>query len=74
MSNSTTIERAALQGLRSRTRGDKVIWTAVFLLAIVSLLVVFRPHTRVHPGHGRVTTLGDERATNPFLRELAHHQ
>lgn len=41
MSNSTTIERAALQGLRSRTRGDKVIWTAVFLLAIVSLLVVY---------------------------------
>ena len=27
--------------LRSRTRGDKVIWTAVFLLAIVSLLVVY---------------------------------
>jgi cell division protein FtsW len=41
MSNSTTIERVALRGLRSRTRGDKVIWTAVFLLAIVSLLVVY---------------------------------
>src|SRR5580700_5494597 len=41
MSATTTIERAPFQGLRSRTRGDKVIWTAVFLLAIVSLLVVY---------------------------------
>jgi len=41
MSASTTIERTPFQGLRSRTRGDKVIWTAVFLLAIVSLLVVY---------------------------------
>ena len=41
MSATTTIERTALQSLRSRTRGDKVIWTAVFLLAIVSLLVVY---------------------------------
>jgi cell division protein FtsW len=28
-------------GLRSRTKGDKVIWTAVVLLAVVSLLVVY---------------------------------
>ncbi|HLI93928.1 MAG TPA: FtsW/RodA/SpoVE family cell cycle protein [Puia sp.] len=41
MSNSPTIERIPFQSLRSRTRGDKVIWTAVFLLAIVSLLVVY---------------------------------
>jgi cell division protein FtsW len=41
MSATTTIERTALHSLRSRTRGDKVIWTAVFLLAIVSLLVVY---------------------------------
>ena len=41
MSATTTIERTAFQSLRSRTRGDKVIWTAVFLLAIVSLLVVY---------------------------------
>jgi cell division protein FtsW len=41
MSATTTIERTAFQTLRSRTRGDKVIWTAVFLLAIVSLLVVY---------------------------------
>src|SRR5579872_2536224 len=41
MSATTTIERTRFQSLRSRTRGDKVIWTAVFLLAIVSLLVVY---------------------------------
>src|SRR5580704_2063577 len=41
MSATTTIERTAFQSLRSKTRGDKVIWTAVFLLAIVSLLVVY---------------------------------
>jgi cell division protein FtsW len=41
MSAATTIERTPFQSLRSRTRGDKVIWTAVFLLAIVSLLVVY---------------------------------
>ncbi|HET6254338.1 MAG TPA: FtsW/RodA/SpoVE family cell cycle protein [Puia sp.] len=41
MSATTTIERKPFQSLRSRTRGDKVIWTAVFLLAIVSLLVVY---------------------------------
>lgn len=41
MSNSPTIERIPFQSLRSRTRGDKVIWTAVFLLAVVSLLVVY---------------------------------
>jgi cell division protein FtsW len=41
MSTSTTIERTPFHSLRSRTRGDKVIWTAVFLLAIVSLLVVY---------------------------------
>ena len=41
MSNSTTIERSAFSGLGSRTKGDKVIWTAVVLLAVVSLLVVY---------------------------------
>jgi cell division protein FtsW len=41
MSATSTIERTPFQSLRSGTRGDKVIWTAVFLLAIVSLLVVY---------------------------------
>ncbi len=41
MSATTTIERTPFQSLRSRTKGDKVIWTAVVLLAVVSLLVVY---------------------------------
>src|SRR3954471_15474417 len=41
MSETTTIEKAPFGSLGSRTRGDKVIWTAVLLLAVVSLLVVY---------------------------------
>jgi cell division protein FtsW len=41
MSNQTTIERTPFGSLRSRTKGDKVIWTTVVLLAVVSLLVVY---------------------------------
>jgi cell division protein FtsW len=41
MRDSTTIERMPFEGLRSRTRGDKVIWTTVVLLAVVSLLAVY---------------------------------
>src|SRR5271154_2114652 len=41
MSATTTIERTPFQSLRSRTKGDKVIWTAVFLLSVVSLLAVY---------------------------------
>src|SRR6201999_1156713 len=41
MSTATTIERTPFHSLRSRTKGDKVIWTAVVLLAVVSLLVVY---------------------------------
>ena len=41
MSNPVTIEQTPFARLGSRTRGDKVIWTAVVLLAVVSLLVVY---------------------------------
>jgi cell division protein FtsW len=41
MSTATTIDRTPFQSLQSRTKGDKVIWTAVVLLAVVSLLVVY---------------------------------
>ncbi|MDP4252459.1 MAG: FtsW/RodA/SpoVE family cell cycle protein [Bacteroidota bacterium] len=41
MNDSTTIEKMPFGGLRSRTRGDKVIWTTVVLLAVVSLLAVY---------------------------------
>jgi glyoxylase-like metal-dependent hydrolase (beta-lactamase superfamily II) len=39
--------------------------------SIDSLIEAFPPETTVYPGHMGVTTLGRERATNPFLRELA---
>jgi hydroxyacylglutathione hydrolase len=39
--------------------------------SIESLLDGFPEDTTVYPGHMGTTTLGRERATNPFLRELA---
>lgn len=41
MSNINTIEQHTLRGLYHRTKGDKVIWAAVVVLALVSLLVVY---------------------------------
>jgi glyoxylase-like metal-dependent hydrolase (beta-lactamase superfamily II) len=42
------------------------------LLASIETLVDSYPEdTTVYPGHMGITTLGAERATNPFLRELA---
>ncbi|HLY48768.1 MAG TPA: MBL fold metallo-hydrolase [Solirubrobacteraceae bacterium] len=40
------------------------------LSSIESLVESFPPETTVHPGHMGITTLGRERDTNPFLREL----
>jgi hydroxyacylglutathione hydrolase len=40
--------------------------------SIAGLLDEFPDETRVLPGHMGPTTLGRERATNPFLRELSH--
>jgi hydroxyacylglutathione hydrolase len=39
--------------------------------SICGLLEVFPAKTTVYPGHMGVTTLGRERDTNPFLRELS---
>ncbi len=41
------------------------------LASIESLMDEFPDEAVVYPGHMGVTTLGQERATNPFLRELA---
>ena len=41
------------------------------LASIETLVDTFPPETQVYPGHMGLTTLGRERATNPFLRELA---
>jgi hydroxyacylglutathione hydrolase len=40
------------------------------LSSIETLIDGFAPQTTVYPGHMGLTTLGTERATNPFLREL----
>ena len=41
------------------------------LESIRTLVEGFPPETVVYPGHMGITTLGAERATNPFLAELA---
>jgi hydroxyacylglutathione hydrolase len=41
------------------------------LRSIDSLVQAFPEQTVVYPGHMGITTLGRERATNPFLRELS---
>jgi glyoxylase-like metal-dependent hydrolase (beta-lactamase superfamily II) len=40
------------------------------LRSIAGLLEAFPDETVVHPGHMGITTLGAERATNPFLQDL----
>jgi hydroxyacylglutathione hydrolase len=45
--------------------------TATLMRTLAELLAVLPDDTRVHPGHMGLTTIGRERATNPFLRELA---
>jgi hydroxyacylglutathione hydrolase len=42
------------------------------LRSIRALVESHSPETGVYPGHMGVTTLGAERASNPFLAELAH--
>ena len=41
MTNYTTIEKNRFGTLGSRTKGDKVIWATVVMLALVSLLAVY---------------------------------
>ncbi len=41
------------------------------LASITGLVETFPDETGVYPGHMGITTLGAERATNPFLAELA---
>jgi len=45
--------------------------TPTLMASIAGLLEALPDETRVFPGHMGLTTLGRERATNPFLRELA---
>ncbi len=44
---------------------------ATLMASIAGLLGAYPDETKVFPGHMGITALGTERATNPFLRELA---
>src|SRR5215210_7491719 len=48
--------------------------TATLMRTLAELIASLPDDTTVYPGHMGVTTIGQERATNPFLRELAHQQ
>lgn len=41
MGDYSSIQKSALKGLGQKTQGDKVIWAMVFLLALVSMLVIY---------------------------------
>jgi hydroxyacylglutathione hydrolase len=58
------------QGSVGRTDLPGGDWSAL-LESIRTLVDSHPPETTVYPGHMGVTTLGAERATNPFLAELA---
>src|SRR5919202_436858 len=58
------------QGSVGRTDLPGGDWQTL-LESIGTLVDSLPPETTVYPGHMGVTTLGAERASNPFLRELA---
>ncbi|UGS37142.1 MBL fold metallo-hydrolase [Capillimicrobium parvum] len=58
------------QGSVGRTDLPGADWPTL-AASIQRLLDTLPDETRVHPGHMGLTTLGRERATNPFLAELA---
>jgi glyoxylase-like metal-dependent hydrolase (beta-lactamase superfamily II) len=58
------------QGSVGRTDLPGGDW-ATLLASIESLVESLPPETTVYPGHMGITTLGAERASNPFLAELA---
>jgi hydroxyacylglutathione hydrolase len=59
------------QGSVGRTDLPGGDW-GTLLESIRTLVDTLPAETTVYPGHMGVTTLGAERATNPFLTELAH--
>ena len=58
------------QGSVGRTDLPGGDW-GTLLESIRTLVDSFPPETTVYPGHMGITTLGAERASNPFLAELA---
>lgn len=58
------------QGSVGRTDLPGGDWETL-LGSLAALVETLPPETTVYPGHMGITTLGAERATNPFLAELA---
>jgi glyoxylase-like metal-dependent hydrolase (beta-lactamase superfamily II) len=58
------------QGSVGRTDLPGGDWETL-LESIRTLVEGHPPETKVYPGHMGITTLGAERASNPFLAELA---
>ena len=53
--------------------GRTDLWGGSFdeiIRSIKNTLLVFPDTTRVYPGHGPATTIGEERETNPFLQDV----
>ena len=72
---SATRRRCSAATSCSRARSGRVDlpggdWPTL-LESIRGLVDGFPEETTVYPGHMGITTLGAERATNPFLAELA---
>jgi hypothetical protein len=61
------------QGSVGRTDLPGGDW-ATLARSIAMLLDTLPPETKVFPGHMGLTTLGQERTTNPFLQELPAHR
>jgi glyoxylase-like metal-dependent hydrolase (beta-lactamase superfamily II) len=61
------------QGSVGRTDLPGGDWPTL-LKSIQSLVATYPGETTVYPGHMGITTLARERASNPFLQELATHQ
>jgi len=40
--------------------------------SIKNKLMILPDHVKVYPGHGPVTTIGEERRSNPFLQDFFH--
>jgi len=40
--------------------------------SLKSKLLILPDHLKVYPGHGPVTTIGEERRSNPFLQDFFH--
>jgi len=52
-------------------RTDLPFSNPAHLEASLARIVALAPETIVHPGHGDVTTIGDERISNPFINGTA---